>query len=650
MRTKTPLERATLPRALLVLSSIAALAAAQPARAESVSDQTATGDLKRLSVEDLMDVQVTSVSKQAEPVNGAAAAIYVITHEDIVRSGATSIPEILRLAPNLHVVQLSPSSYTITARGFSGNSSDQNFSDKLLVLIDGRSVYSPLFSGVYWDAQDTMLEDIDRIEVISGPGATLWGANAVNGVINVITRSSADTQGLVVSAGGGSLEKDAGAQLGGQIGEASLRVYAKAFKRNAFEASADGPSADDGWSKGQVGFRGDWRHGMDQLSVQGDVYRGNESGVGGFDTTLSGANLVTHWQRALSDTSSLQLLGYYDQSERFTIGTLGGVLNTYDLELQHSFLLGRANEIVWGAGERINRYDITNVPIFQFAPAGRTLNLADVFAQDSIALAANLKLTIGLKLEDDPYSGATPLPSARLSWKLTDNALLWSAISRAIRSPTPFDRDVREYLGGQLFLEGGPDFKPEKLTAYELGYRAQLGHALSFSVSTFYNVYDDLRSLEISPATLLPLQWGNEMKGDTFGVELWGNYQLLDWWRLAFGFNQQYENLSFQPGSSQLLGIEQAGDDPGHQASLRSSMTLAPGWLLDADLRYVGSLPQPAVPAYEELNVHLGWQISSHWDAALSGFNLLHAHHVEFMVPPSDAISRSVLVSARLKL
>ncbi|MGH8231742.1 MAG: TonB-dependent receptor plug domain-containing protein, partial [Steroidobacteraceae bacterium] len=300
--------------------------------------------------------------------------------------------------------------------------------------------------------------------------------------------------------------------------------------------------------------------------------------------------------------------------------------------------------------ERINRYDITNVPIFQFVPADRTLNLADVFAQDSIALLANLKLTLGLKFEDDPYSGTTPLPSARLSWKITDGTMLWSAVSRAIRSPTPFDRDVREYLGGQLFLEGGPDFKPEKLTAYELGYRSQLGRALSISVSTFYNVYDDLRSLEISPVTLLPLQWGNEMKGDTFGVELWGNYQLLDWWRLAFGFNQQYENLSFQPGSSQLLGIEQAGDDPGHQASLRSSMTLAPGWTVDADLRYVGSLPEPAVPAYEELNLHVGWQISPQWQASVSGFNLLHAHHVEFTVPPSDAIGRSVFVSARVKL
>ena len=421
--------------------------------ARAFADESSTSALKSLSVEELMDIEVTSVSKTATPLSTAPAAIYVITHEDVIRSGATSIPEVLRLAPNLQVVQISASNYTITARGFSGNSADQNFSDKLLVLIDGRSVYSPLYSGVYWDAQDVVLDDIERIEVISGPGATLWGANAVNGVINIITRHSADTQGGDVAAGGGNLEKDAVARFGGSLSDdATFRVYAKGFERGSLDLPS-GISADDGWSKSQAGFRGDWTHTSNTVTVQGDVYRGNENQSGATDLSIAGANLLARWQRQLANDSALQVQAYYDETQRLNGGGGGGfVLDTYDVELQHSFALGRANDVVWGAGERVSRYGITNTPDLLFLPDQRTLNLANAFIQDTIAIDPKVKLTLGTKLEDDPYSGTTPLPNARLSWNVSDTSFLWSAISRAIRSPTPFDRDVVEYLGTTLFL------------------------------------------------------------------------------------------------------------------------------------------------------------------------------------------------------
>lgn len=618
------------------------------AHADNDDTSGALGGLKNLSIEQLMDLPVTSVSKTAQPVSDAAAAIYVISHEDIARSGATSLPEILRLAPNLQVVQISASNYTITARGFSGNSADQNFSDKLLVLIDGRSVYSPLYSGVYWDAQDVMTEDIDRIEIISGPGSTLWGANAVNGVINIITRPSTETQGGLVSVGDGSFERNADAQQGGRItDDMTYRVYVKGFERDALDLP-NGEDADDGWSKLQAGFRGDWSHAADGATIQGDVYHGNESQLGDADVSLSGANLLARWQRAFSDTSSFQVQSYYDQTQRYTLGGGAFVLNTYDIELQDSLTVGSANQIVWGGGYRTSRYDITGTSTFYFTPENGTLDLSNVFAQDTIALASRLKLIIGLKLEDDPYSGTSPLPDARLSWKVSDTSLLWAAASRAIRSATPFDRNVDEVLGGSLFLVGSPEFKPEKVTAYEVGYRGQIGSMFSVSASGFYNLYGNLRSLEFGPE-LLPLQWGNAMEGDTYGVELWGNYQVLEWWRLAFGFNELRENFHFQAGSSGLLGIAQAGDDPNHQASLRSSMNFG-NFTFEADLRSIGSLPNPEVPAYTELNARLDWHISKHWAMALSGSNLLHPYHEEFTTPPSERITRAVYADVRLRL
>ncbi len=619
----------------------------QGTRAQQVAD----ADLPGLSIEQLANVEITSVSKTPQPLAAAGAAVYVISHDDVMRSGATSVPEMLRLAPNLEVMQTSPANYQITARGFNGNSADQNFPDKLLVLIDGRSVYTPLYSGVYWDMQDVMPDDVDRVEVISGPGGTLWGANAVNGVINIITRKAADTKGGLLTVGVGDQYSSSAVQYGGSLADdVDYRVYAKDFWQRAFNKSA-GTNAHDSWTKPQGGFRLDWDEAQDQVTLQGDIYGGAEGQLGTPDQTVAGGNLTAHWQHKLADDASLQLLTYYDETQRNVINGGGFVLNTYDVEAQHNFQLGSWNNIVWGGGDRILQYGITDRVgtdnSLLWRPGHRTLNLGDIFAQDRIALDDTLEFAVGLKLENDPYSGISPMPTGRLSWQIAPDHMVWGAISRAVRSPTPFDTDVVEKLGTATFLTGNPNFLPEKVTAYELGYRGQLFDRVSLSVSVFDNVYDDLKDIEPTPVVTLPLMWANTLKGSVHGFEAWASFQALDWWRLDLGFNAQHEDLSFQPGSSKLLGAAQAGDDPHHQTSLRSSMNLPYDLNFDTDFRYIGALPNPAVPEYVEMNSRLAWKISDTLSVALAGYNLLHGHHLEYA--GGDQIRRSVYFETRLR-
>ena len=356
-------------------------------------------DINALSLEQLANVQITSVSKQREPLSDAAASVFVISHDDVVQSGATSLGDILRLAPNIQVMQTSPSNYVITARGLNGNSADQNFSDKLLVLIDGRSVYTPLYSGVYWDMQDVPPEDIERVEVISGPGGTLYGANAVNGVINIVTKGAAATQGGVLDLTGGTNESSAALQYGGKLADdLAYRVYGKGFYQRSFDAGA-GVSAHDGWSKPQGGFRLDWTPSADTLTLSGDLYGGAEAQAGAANNIISGGNITAQWQHPLDQGSSLDLLTYYDQTRRNTLNGGGIVLNTYDLEIQHNFSLGSWNSIVWGAGDRIYQYGITDriapANSLLFVPNGRTLNLANIFTEDHIPLMDRVQLAVG---------------------------------------------------------------------------------------------------------------------------------------------------------------------------------------------------------------------------------------------------------------
>lgn len=604
-------------------------AAAQTQEAAPAQVADSISSLKGLSIEDLMKTEVTSVSKAAEPLSDAPAAIYVITREDILRSGAQSLPDMLRLAPNLQVAQITSDGYAISARGFNGTTSS-----KLLVLIDGRSIYTPYHSGVPWDIQDVLPQDIERIEVISGPGATLWGANAVNGVINITTRTSFDTQGPSVDVGGGNLEQRANAQYGGKVNDAlHYRAYVDSL-HNDEDQRPGGGGAHDGRRMTQGGFRTDWTPLGDVLTLQGDFYQGSEDGYAVPSEDVLGQNVLGRWIHSFADGSALQLQAFYDHQLQSEPGVAADDLHTYDLYLQHSFSWGARQSIVWGGEYRIQHDDFpaitsVNQPLY-FRPQDRKLTLGSAFAQDTLELTQALKLTLGAKIEDEPYTGSEVLPNGRLSWKLSDDNLLWAAISRAVRAPSRLDRDLYENAGAVTLL-AGDDFQPEKLTAYEMGYRTQPTARSSVSVSTFYNVYDDLRTAEFSPGGQLPLIFANRMAGRTYGVEIWGSYQLLSWWRLDAGTNWLHENMRTDPGSaSQPLALAFAGNDPSYQVSLRSSMLFASKGVFDVSARQIGSLPDPASPAYTEVDARVAWSIVPSLELSLKGSNLIHPQHLEF--------------------
>jgi iron complex outermembrane receptor protein len=610
----------------------------------TAADDTTVEKLKDFSLEDLANLTVTSVSKRGEPLGEAASSIYVITHDDIARSGASSVPEILRLAPNLQVTQTSASGYVITARGFNGNPGAQSFSNKLLVLIDGRSVYTPLFSGVYWDMQDVLPQDIERIEVISGPGATLWGANAVNGVINIITRHTSQTQGGLVDVEAGSQTRRLGLRYGGKISDdLTWRVYGRAVADDS-QLTAAGAKAGDAWSRVQGGFRMDWTaRPTDHFTFEGDAYRGSEDQAGAGDERIFGRNLTAHWDHAWASGSELQVEAYYDYAERATEGGGGKFhVDTYNIDAQDSITLAERHQIVWGGGLRFSRYEIEGTPTLFFNPASGSLNLGDVFAQDTVTLTPTLRLTVGLKVESDPYVKPTPLPDLRLAWTPNPALTLWGAMSMAVRAPTPFDRDVVEKTapGAPPQLIGDADFQHEKLTAYEAGLRFHPSSVATVSVSAFYNDYDQLRTIELSPGFTLPLLWGNMLEGSAYGVEAWGELRIQTWWRMSAGVSTLHEDLKFKPGATGIVGLTQDGQDPKVQASLKSSMDLGRSFTFDTDLRYVGALPSGVTPAYAELNSRLAWNINERLQFAISGRNLLHARHVEY--PGGDAIQRTV--------
>jgi iron complex outermembrane receptor protein len=628
----------------MILYGYAATAAADNA-ASSI------GELKQLNVEDLMNVQVTSVARHPERLIEAASAIQVITQEDIRRSGATSIPEALRLADNLQVAQKNSHDWAISSRGF-----NTALANKLLVMIDGRTVYTPLYSGVFWDVQDYVLADIERIEVISGPGGTLWGANAVNGVINIITKSAKDTQGLYAQAGGGSRPQDfADLRYGGALSpDTQFRIYGKYFDRGS-EVLANGDSASDSWRQGRGGFRVDSDAStIDKLTLQGDVYGGHEDEQTGGTSDTSGENVLGRWSRRISDTSDLGLQSYIDRThtsnpaaaliinglEFAGPGIFKDDLTTYDVDFQHRFRVGTANSVVWGWGFRYSHDVVNNAPSLAFLPPTLNRDLYSIFAQDEIALRSDLSLTLGSKLERNNYTGFEIEPNVRLSWILNSKEALWGAVSRAVRTPSRIDQDFSEAAPPHfVILEGGSDFKSESVVAYELGYRVQLDRQLSASVSSFFNHYDDIRSTTITPTTLLPFFFANGLEGDTYGLEFTSNYQVTDTWSLHAGYTLLKEHLHVKPGQVDINDALNETADPQHQFSLRSSLNLPRHMEFDTALRWVDTLHNNngavvgTVPSYFEMDSHLAWHASDRLEFALVGQNLLHNRHPEYGFP-----------------
>ena len=644
-----------IPALLILLCCHSGAAAQNPPASEPQVDLT------EMSLEELMGVQVTSVSKRAEPISAAAAAVFVITQEDLRRSGATSIPEALRMVPGLEVARIDASKWAISARGFNGR-----FANKLLVLVDGRSVYTPLFSGVFWDVQDTLIEDIDRIEVIRGPGATLWGANAVNGVINILTKPARETQGGLLAAGGGSEERwFGGLRYGGALGKAtSYRVYGKAFERGGGESLTGGSGADD-WSMSRGGFRLDSTlAGGSGLTVEGDLYDG-EAGetltlqslrspiprTVDADQQVSGGHLLSRWQRALSDTSELKVQLYYDRTERVA-ALVEEDRDTFDAELQHGFAPGPRHRLVWGLGYRRTADDLRGIGILSFEEDRRTDDLASAFLQDEITLRPDrLWVTLGSKVEHNDYTGFEVQPNLRAVWSPRRHHTLWAAVSRAVRTPSRAEDDLRldiQVLGpGQLFPGalpavvssfGDEDYRSEELLAWEIGYRVGFAPGLFFDLAAFYNDYDELRAtrtgapfLELAPFPhlVVPINVTNDLEGETYGAEL-----ALDWraskrwrWSAAYSFLEIQLRL---PPQADASGLSAEGQSPRHQVFLRSSVDLARGVEMDASLRHVSELESPGVEDYTTFDLRLGWRPRSDLEISLVGQNLLEGSHVEF--------------------
>lgn len=561
-------------------------------------------DLADLSLEELGNIAVTSVSGRAEPLSTAAAAIYVITDDEIRRSGVTSLPEALRLAPNLLVARVDTAQYAISSRGF--NSAIAN---KLLVLIDGRTVYTPLFSGVFWDMQDVMIEDIARIEVISGPGGTLWGTNAVNGVVNIITRAADATQGPLVAVTAGSRERSGALRYGGTLGERGhFRFYAKAAELENTER-ADGVAVRDAWDRAQIGFRADIDAAEGSLTLQGDAYSGQSehrgsAGVIDFGRLeISGFNLLARWTRRFENGSDLRLQTYFDHTDRQDFSLFSPEADIFDVEIQHAMPLGD-HKVLWGGGYRKGSDDVQDGLLFGFRPTSRDLEWANLFVQTEFSLSDRISLTAGIKLEENDYTGSEYLPSVRLGWHASPTQFLWTGLSRAVRAPSRLDRDVLLPPPSGFLIAGGPDFESEVANVAELGYRAQFGDRLSLSATAFHYDWDKLRSGQPAPALV-----ENMIEGSIYGFESWAAWQATDSWRLNAGVTTLEHDLAVKPGSDDPVGPSALGNDPEYQWMLRSSHDIADDHRLDLLMRRVGALPEPRVPAYTAVDVNYSWLI-----------------------------------------
>lgn len=628
-------------RGLVLGLALAALAAA-PAPAE---------DLTEMGLEDLMGLEVTSVSKKAEKVSDTPAAVYVITDEDIRRSGATSIPEALRLAPGVHVARINGTKWAISIRGF-----NNSFANKLLVLIDGRSVYTPLFAGVYWDVQDTLLEDVERIEVIRGPGATIWGANAVNGVINVITKDAEDTQGGYVSAGAGTEENRFGTlRWGGQFAdEGYFRVYGKQFDRDAFKT----PNRNDGHDESDMargGFRTDWTLSeADKLTFHGDYYRGDvgkrnslvtsivppTTGTFNEDVDVEGWNVVGKWDHSFEGGSTASLQAYVDRTER-RLAILGQERTTADVEFNHRFRLFEGNSLIWGLGYRVTDDRLENSATVFFDDEERTDHLFSGFLQDEWELVADrLSLSVGSKLSRNNYSGWEVQPSGRLRWTPAEEHTVWAAASRAVRTPSRSDHGVRlrqvspaapPLTTTEVLTRGNDDLDSEELAAYEAGYRFTPDPKFYVDATAFFNVYDELTSFELGtpsvtfPVATQPILFDNDGEARTFGGELAAQWELLDWWTLSGTYSYLKMNVDSSGGTD--------GENPTHQASVRSFMDLPHDLELDTLLWWVENLPEEGVPSYVRLDVRLGWQPVDGLRLSLVGQNLSESQHAEWGNP-----------------
>lgn len=624
------------------------------------TSQQSSNPLKTLTLEQLGNIEVTTTSREPERVLNTPAAIYVITQEDIQRSGATTIPDALRLAPGVEVAQIDSHSWSVGIRGFGGN-----LSRNVLVLIDGRTVYSTLFAGTYWEVQNVVMQDIDRIEVVRGPGGTIWGPNAVNGVINIITKSSKDTHGVMVSAGGGNQEQGfLNARYGGTNSKGlDYRVYELGFNRGP-EYHPDGINFDR-WRAIQAGFRTDWaKDSRDTFTFQGDIY---DEGAGTAQTVAnytmpysqnlyameprSGGNILGRWQRVYEQGKDFQLQGFYDRTNRYD-PNFTDLRNTYDIDFIDRFRLPGRQKISWGGGARWSRgYNPIVVPGLTFLPEHRTDRLLTAFLQDEIALVdKRLTFTFGTKFLETNFTGWQLQPTGRLLWTPADRQSFWAAFTHAVRTPSDVEENFTELEYTGQTIDGlplfgrfnpNPNFRSEELNGYEAGYRLLVRKSLYFDIAAFYNHYGDLLSLDITgapfvqaspgPVIILPAQLGNGLVGTTKGIEFAPEWRPLPSWRLRASYSYLQMDIN-KPANS--LDAETPstieGSSPKHQISLQSGIDFAKVFSFDLTYRYVDALPALTIPSYSTADARLDWQVHRQFKLSAVGRNLFQPHHSEF--------------------
>lgn len=593
-------------------------------------------DIKRLTLEELMDLDVYSASRRLERVRGTSAAVHVLTAEDIRRARVNSIPDALRLVPGVQVARIDANKWAVSIRGFVYGLNTRTV-NKLLVLIDGRSVYDPLFSGVFWETRDVMLEDIDRIEVIRGPGGTLWGANAVNGVINIITKHPRATQGGLVTAGAGTEERGFGAvRYGWRAGKrAHARLYAQRKERDT-GFSPSGPAVDES-EMGRAGFRMDWDvTARDAVRVSGDVFDaevGERLPAGGSQNVgHRGGNVLMSWDRTLARDGQMRVQFYFDHLNLDNVN-LSDVRDVYDFEFQHRFRPDPRHEVVWGAGHRQVRDDVRAGPVLALEPTVRNLQVTSAFLQDEMTLVPErLRLTVGAKVEHNDYTDTEWQPSVRLAYTPTRRKTWWAAISRAVRTPSRLEADL--VFGGTRL---GENFNAEKLVAYEAGYRMQPSRQWSWDLAVFYNVYDDLFTIEQDS------RFENRMDGETRGFEIATRWDPRPWARLEAAYTFLDSSFSLQPGSIDLTrpaAVE--GNNPQHQLALRSGFEVRRDLDVDVILRRVDDLPAIDVPTYTALDLGVSWHVRRDLELTLVGRDLLDSHHPEQRSGIATEVQRGV--------
>jgi iron complex outermembrane receptor protein len=615
--------------------ALAGLCCGFPAAAQVVAD----GGLAELSLEQLGELPVTSVTGRPESLRSAPGSVFVISGEDIRRSAATTLPEALRLAPNLQVARLNSGQYAISARGF-----NNTIANKLLVLIDGRTIYSTLFAGVFWDEHDVVLEDIERIEVISGPGGTLWGANAVNGIINVITKPAAATQGTLLSAVRSSRGGTESARWGGRLGGADVRLYALGTDR-ASTRDVNGVERADALAKKQVGFRADRALGASQLTLQGDLFRGGDDPANILAPKMHGGNLLGRWESRFADDTPYRVQAYYDLQARDETATFRNEAESFDVQFTHETKLADpAQQVLWGAGYRSGRDSNEPTAFIRFIPEERQLSWANVFTQHQLRHGA-WQLTSGLKAERNSYTGVEWLPSLRLAYQHAGASTTWAALSRTVRAPARIDREFFFPGNPPYFIAGGAGFQSEVANVLELGHRGSAGRDLTYSATVFHQQYRGLRAGTGTPAVV-----SNRIDGHSQGIEAWAQWQPRELARYTLGYLGQRKRLAFADGSSDSTSIPNLGNDPSHQWKLRAQFDLPARTELDFNLRRIGALPSPAVPGYTALDARLGWQATRALEVSLIVKNLLDRRHVEFNSADASVFGRRVFLRLVVQL